>query len=142
MGSFFLSYETAYTSIPPYLVYPDLSYKIIGVVLDVYSTLGPGLLEKIYQKATAVKLTTIDLKFIEQLYSPIIFEGKRVGINYFDFLVEEKIVLELKRGNKFSKAHIDQLFNYLVSKDLKLGLLVYFGSQQVHYKRILNIYPK
>src|SRR5690349_12785577 len=121
------------------LIYPELSYKIVGVLFNVYGKLGYGLKEKAYQKATALGLAKMGLSFIEQLYAPVIFEGIVVEKNYLDFLVEGLVALELKRGDKFVKAHIDQLFDYLVAKKLQLGLLVYFGPQRLHYKRIVNI---
>lgn len=121
------------------LVHPELSFKIVGVLLNVYGQLGHGLYEKTYQKATAIGLNQTGLKYTEQLYAPIIFEGKVVGKNYFDFLVENLVVVELKRGDKFTKAHIDQVYNYLVAKNLQLGILAYFGSSGLHYKRIVNI---
>lgn len=62
-----------------------------------------------------------------------------VGKNYFDFLIEGNVILELKRGNKFAKGHIDQVYNYLKVKNFKLGILAYFGSAGLQYKRILNI---
>jgi GxxExxY protein len=121
------------------LIYPELSFKIVGVLFNVYGQLGYGLYEKTYQKAVALGLKQVGIKFVEQLYAPVTFENKVVGKNYFDFLVEDKIVVELKRGDKFTKAHIDQVYNYLVAKNLKLGILVYFGPRGLHYKRILNI---
>jgi len=124
------------------LIHPDLGYKIVGVLLNVYGQLGYGLYEKTYQKAVALGLKKIGFKYIEQLYAPIIFEGVVVGRNYFDFLVEGLVVVELKRGDKFTKAHIDQVYNYLVAKNLELGILAYFGPNGLHYKRILNIKPK
>lgn len=60
-------------------------------------------------------------------------------VNFFDFLIEDKIVLELKKGDRFSKTHIDQVNQYLVSKNLKLGILAYFAPNKVHYKRIVNL---
>lgn len=121
------------------LIYPELCFKIVGVLLNVYGALGYGLYEKTYQKAVAVGLAKSNLLFIEQLYAPIMFENKIVGKNYFDFLVENKVVVELKRGDKFSKAHIDQVYNYLVAKKLQLGILAYFSPSGLHYKRIVNI---
>jgi len=78
-------------------------------------------------------------KFQEQVYSPIFYNGKRVGANYFDFLVEDKIILELKKGDVFAKLHIDQVYQYLVNENLKLGILVYFTPRKVHYKSIINL---
>lgn len=123
------------------LVCPDLSYKIVGVLLNVYS-LGHGLYEKTYQKACAIGFSLVGLSYTEQLYAPVFFEGKVVGKNYLDFLVDGKVAVELKRGDKFCKAHIDQLYNYLVANNLQLGILAYFGPNQLHYKRIVNLSPK
>jgi len=123
------------------LVLPDLSYKIVGVLLNVYGQLGYGLYEKTYQKAVALGLGLQGFNYVGQQYAPIIFEGKVVGKNYLDFVVEGKVAIELKRGDKFVKAHIDQLYNYLVAHNLELGILVYFGPHQLHYKRIVNLKP-
>ena len=121
------------------LVLPELSYKIVGVFLNVYGQLGYGLYEKTYQKAVALGFKMAGFKFTEQLYAPIIFEGQVVGKNYLDFVVEEQVAVELKRGDKFVKAHIEQLYNYLVAHNLQLGILVYFGPNRLHYKRIVNV---
>ncbi len=121
------------------LIHPELSYKIVGVLLNVYGQLGYGLYERAYQKAVGVGFKKAGLLFVEQLYAPIVFEGTVVAKNYLDFLVEDKVAVELKRGDKFVKAHIDQLYNYLVAKDLRLGILVYFAPNRLHYKRIVNL---
>lgn len=121
------------------IVYSDLSGQIIGVVFEVYYQLGHGHPEKTYQKALAIAFAKADLKFIEQLYVPVLFAEKIVGQNYFDFLVEDKIVVEIKKGNYFVKSHIDQVHKYLVSKNLKLGILIYFAPRTVHLKRVVNI---
>ena len=121
------------------LLYPELCYKIVGVLFDVYNSLGNGHQEKVYQRAVAEGLKNSGLMFQEQLYSTVEYLGKKVRKNYFDFLIEGKVVLELKKGDKFSKSHIDQVNGYLVSKNLKLGILAYFTPRNVHYKRIVNI---
>lgn len=121
------------------LIYPELSYQIIGILFDVYNQLGHGLSEKIYQRAVALALKNSSLKFCEQVYAPLIYNGQKVGNNFFDFLVEEKVVLELKKGDRFVKGHIDQLFQYLVTSKLKLGILAYFAPRNLHFKRIVNI---
>ncbi len=121
------------------IIYADLSGQIIGVLLDVYNQLGHGYPEKTYQKAVALAFTKAGLKHIEQLYVPVIFDGKVVGKNYFDFLVEDKVVVEIKRGDYFVKSHIDQVNKYLISKNLKLGILAYFAPRTVHLKRVVNL---
>ena len=121
------------------LVYPELSYKIVGVLFGVYNDLGYGLRERNYQNAISVGLKEAGLKFTEQLYCPVIYKGENIGKNYFDFLIENKVVLEIKKGDKFSKSHIDQVYNYLVSANLKLGILAYFSPKNIHFKRIVNL---
>lgn len=121
------------------LVYYNECYKIVGILLSVYNQLGYGYDEKTYQKAIAIALRKAGYKFTEQLYVPVIFEGKVIDKNYFDFLIEDIIVLEIKRGDHFSTAHIKQVYEYLVAKNLKLGILAYFAPHGVHYKRIVNL---
>ena len=60
--------------------------------------------------------------------------------NYFDFLIDDKIIVEIKQGNHFSKGHFEQITRYLKVSDLKLGLLINFSSTGVQVKRILNLY--
>lgn len=121
------------------LLYPELSYQIIGILFDVYNQLGYGLAEKTYQKAIAAALKETKLKYKEQVYVPLSYKNERIAINYFDFLIDDKIVLEIKKGDHFAKTHIDQLYKYLVSKKLKLGILAYFSPRKIHFKRIVNV---
>lgn len=121
------------------LVYPELSYQIVGILYDVYGGIGHGHNESIYQKAVAVACANAGLKFQEQVYFPIMFQGKRIGSGYLDFLIDDKVVLELKRGDRFIKAHIDQVYQYLVANKLQLGILAYFAPRTIHFKRIVNL---
>jgi len=121
------------------LIYPELSYTLIGVLFDVYNHLGPGHKEKYYQKAMAVSLKETGLAFKEQLYSPVIFNDNNIGRYYLDFLIEDKIVLEIKSGEKFLKQNITQIYSYLKIKKLKLGILANFTKEGLKFRRILNI---
>lgn len=121
------------------LVYPELSFQVVGILFEVYNQLGYGFAEKVYQKATATGLKNSGLKFQEQVFAPVLFEHEQVGTGYLDFLIENKLVLELKKGDRFAKAHIDQVYQYLVSKNLKLGILAYFSPKKLHFRRIVNI---
>ena len=123
----------------PDLLYPELSYQIMGILFDVYNKLGNGFAEKVYQKALSVAFKNAKIRFQEQVYSPILFEGQNVGINYFDFLIEDKILLEIKKGDRFAKSHIEQLYEYLRNRKLKLGILAYFAPRKIHFKRIVNL---
>ena len=120
------------------LLYPELSYEIIGAAFDVYNEIGGGLLEKYYQKALAGYLAKRKVEFYQQVYCPIKYDGNVLGKKFLDFLVEEKIVVEIKKGTKFSKAHIDQVLEYLKTNNMKLALLITFGHEGVMFKRVVN----
>ncbi|HEY0031431.1 MAG TPA: GxxExxY protein [Bacteroidia bacterium] len=119
------------------VVYPELSYKIVGSAYEVYNSLGKGFPEKYYQKALAIEFKSRSIEFKEQVYYPLTFKEELVGKSYFDFLVEDKIIVEIKQGNHFSKGHFEQILRYLKVSNLKLGLLINFSSEGVQVKRIL-----
>ena len=89
------------------LIYSDLSYKILGMLFEAWNDIGFGHKESFYQKAVAINLENASLKFEEQLPVNIKYKGKKIGIYYFDYLIEDKIVLELKVRNYFSKKDIE-----------------------------------
>ncbi len=120
------------------LIYPELSYKIIGCAYEVFNSIGGGHKESVYQNAMKLALKEKDLNFAEQLYYPVKFKEIVVGKNFFDFHVEEKIVVEIKSANRFTKANYDQVLNYLNVSDLKLALLITFGADEVRCKRVVN----
>ncbi len=121
------------------LIYPELCYQIIGILFDIYNKLGYGHSERTYQRSVAAGLKNAGLEFHEQVYFPLTYRGQRVGSNYFDFLIENKVVLELKKGDRFIKTHIEQTYQYLVASKLKLGILAYFAPRNIHFKRIVNL---
>jgi GxxExxY protein len=121
------------------LVYPELSYRIVGCAFSVYNEIGFGHPEKYYQKAFAIALTNSQIKYKEQAYHNLKFQGKIIGKQFFDFLIEDKIIVELKRDVRFSKQHMDQVNNYLRVSNLQLALLINFSKDGVIYKRMLNI---
>lgn len=121
------------------LIYPELSYKVVGIAFNVGKEVGFGHKESFYQKALAKALSDEKINFIEQLPAQLIFREKPIGIYYFDFLVENKIVIELKTRNYFSKKDIEQLYRYLKAKDLKLGIIIHFTNEGVKFKRVVNI---
>ena len=121
------------------LLYPELSYKILGILFDVFKALGPGRKEHVYQNAVAQGLKTAKINFTEQSYSNVKYQDVIVGKYYFDFLIEGVIVLELKVRNYFSIKDIEQILNYLKTANLKLGILAHYTKDGVKYKRVVNI---
>lgn len=120
------------------LIYPELSYKLVGFAYSVFNELGAGHLEKVYQKAYAKELRGEGISFIEQAPYKVEYKGEIIGSNYLDFVVDEKIIIELKRTNFYSVKHIEQLSNYILVSGLKLGLIINFTGQGVRVKRIVN----
>jgi len=114
------------------LIYPELSYKLVGLAYNVFNELGHGHLEKIYQKAYAKELKEAVIILKEQAPYKVIYKEEIIGNNYLDFLIEEKVIIELKRSDFYSKKYIDQVSN------LKLALLINFTSNGVRIKRIVN----
>ena len=119
------------------LLYPELSYRIIGCAYSVYNAIGTGHLEKIYQRALAVAFRDAGLAFEQQVEYELYYSGQCIGMGRLDFLIEKKIVVEIKRGN-FSPTAFEQVKEYLQSKGVELGLLIRFGKDQVHFRRVIN----
>jgi GxxExxY protein len=123
------------------LVYPELSYEIIGYAYEVWDELGPGHSEKIYQRSLAIVLRSNKKSFQEQVYYSLKFRDKIVGKGFLDFLIEDKVIVELKKDGHFSKTNIEQVLDYLKLSDLKLAILINFTKEGVKFKRIVNINP-
>lgn len=121
------------------LIEPDLSYDIVGAVLDVFRELGPGLRESAYQKGVALALQQRNLPFREQVYCQLLFRGKRVGYIYLDFCVKGKVILELKRGEYFARAYIAQVSEYLATTGLPLAIIAQMSYHGVKFRRIINV---
>ena len=121
------------------LVHKELSYKIIGVLFEAYNRLGYGYQEKYYQKAIAECLREAGLYFIEQAPYKVKMKDKIIGQYFIDFLVENKIVLEIKKAERFSKQNTEQVSGYLKSTGLELAILANFTPAGIKAKRMLNL---
>ena len=98
-----------------------------------------GYKERYYEEAIAKELDKRKIKYERQLPYKLFYKGEVIGNFRMDFLVEEKIILELKRGDFYSKQYITQALPYLKATNLKLAILINISSSGVRYKRILNI---
>jgi GxxExxY protein len=88
------------------LVYADLCYEIVGCAYDVYNSLGAGLKESTYQKAMAISIRNKNYQVEEQIPFEIKYAGKAIGRRYLDFLIDKKIIVEIKKGGKYSKSYL------------------------------------
>ena len=121
------------------LLYPELSFQIVGILFEVHNTLGYGYLEKYYQKAIAALLKKNNIDFKEQVKVEVRLGDEVVAEGRADFIIDEKITLEIKKGDTYRKFNIDQLNSYLKMTGHQLGILANFTTKGLLYKRILNI---
>jgi len=120
------------------IVHKDLSYKIVGILYDIYNNLGAGYQEKYYQKAIKMVLDKEKIPYLEQARADLEIRGVKIGRYYIDFVIDHKIVLEIKVSTNFSKRDIRQVLGYLRKSELKLGILATFAPGGLKFKRILK----
>jgi len=105
-----------------------LSNKIIGLAIDVYRNLGPGLLESVYQQCLAYELSKANIKFEMEKSIPIKYKNVKIDCAFrSDFIVENNIILELKTAKEILPIHEAQLLTYLKLTKIKLGLILNFN---------------
>ena len=121
------------------LIEPELSYLIVGACFDVHNELGSGHLERVYQRALAKALQERTVPFREQVMVPVAFHGEQCAKHYLDFLIDQKVIVEIKRSKRFIRRDIFQLVGYLKALQLPLGLLVCFGDEDGLYRRVVNL---
>ena len=119
----------------------DLSYKVIGCAMEVYRTLGPGLLESAYEKALVHELNVQGIPVKSQVEVEMSYKGVNIGDGLrLDLLIDDQIIVELKSVEELKPVHYKQLHTYLRLMDKRLGLLINFNvtdiMQGVH--RIVN----
>jgi GxxExxY protein len=121
----------------------ELTEKIIGCAMKVHSTLGPGFLESVYQKALAHELAKAGLKVECERPITVHYDGVTVGDFSADMLVENRVMLELKANQGLPPANEAQLVNYLTATGIEVGLLLNFGAERLEFKRKTRTYrPK
>jgi len=119
-------------------LYSDITHKIIGCAMAVHSILGNGFQEVIYQRCLAIEMNKQGLSFARELEMLIFYEGIKVGKRRVDFLVEDKVMVELKAMSQIENVHLAQTINYLEAYKLEIGLLLNFGAKSLQFKRLIN----
>lgn len=120
------------------LKYKEITEKIIGAAMRVHTALGNGFQELIYQRALEIEMQDTGLRFVREFEMPVFYKGHSVGGRRVDFLVEDRISVELKAIIKLEPVHLAQAKNYLEAYNLEIGLLINFGSASLEFKRLLN----
>ena len=116
----------------------ETTYKIIGCAMKVHNTLGNGFQEVIYQRCLAIEFDRAGLGFGREVEQLIFYEGIEVGTRRADFVVENKVIVELKALINLEDVHLAQAKNYVVAYDFSKGLLINFGATSLQYKLIYN----
>ena len=121
------------------LKYKNITEKIIGASFDVHGFLGNGFREVIYQRALAWEMTQRNLEFAREIEQEIYYKDlpEPIGTRRADFVVEGKVLVELKAIIQLEDVHLAQALNYLKAYKLDVGLLINFGSKSLTFKRLV-----
>jgi len=118
-------------------LYKDLTYKIIGALYEVHKELGAVHKEIIYHKALTIELTNRNIPFVEEKSVDVKYKGKKIGLYRPDFIIDDKVILEIKVVPLITKAMQDQVYYYVRGTKYKLVLLANFGTSKVGIKRLI-----
>lgn len=121
------------------LKYKDITEKVIGAAFEVHKFLGNGFQEVIYQRALAYEMFKAGLAFEREKEQEIYYKDldEPIGTRRADFIVEGKILVELKAIVQLEDVHLAQVLNYLKAYKLEVGLLINFGSKSLTFKRLV-----
>ena len=119
-------------------LHSELTSKIIKCAMNVHSDFCNGFQEIIYQRCLAIEFKENNLHFVREKEMDLYYKNKNVGTRRVDFLVENKIMVELKAVTKLEDVHLAQTINYLEAYGLDIGLLINFGSRSLDFKRVMN----
>ena len=115
----------------------NLTYRIIGACMEVHRELGPGFPEEYYQKALEYEFGYQHISFETQKPAQVNYKGAQVGLNYLDFVIEDKVILEIKSVKQLDDVHRFQVMKYFAATSYTVALLVNFGQTKLQYERLL-----
>lgn len=119
------------------LIYAETTYQIRRALFNVYNQLGFGHKQDVYQKALAIELENMGILFQREATLHVLYNNKPIGTYRPDFVVDGKVILELKAVDFMPKTYETQLINYLKSTGFQLGLLINFGGPKLIIKRLV-----
>jgi GxxExxY protein len=134
-----MSDKLKYRDMTEKLKHKDITEKIIGAAFEVHKFLGNGFQEVIYQRALAWEMSQVNLTFNREIEQEIYYKELRepIGTRRADFIVEEKVLVELKALKELEDVHLAQVLNYLKAYRLEVALLFNFGSKSLQFKRLV-----
>ncbi len=121
------------------LKYEEITKRIIGAAFEVHGFLGNGFQEVIYQRALAWEFSQLGLSYTREVEQEIYYKqlSEPIGTRRGDFVVEGKVLVELKAIKILEDVHLAQVLNYLKAYKLEVGLLINFGSKSLTFKRLV-----
>ena len=120
------------------LLYSDLTGNVINAAMEVHSNLGHGFLESVYEEALAVEFDLRNINHERQKKVDVLYKDVKIKNFCCDFLVENKVILELKAIKQLTEIEYAQLLNYLKATGIKVGLLINFGEKSLKFKRFVK----
>lgn len=117
------------------VLYEDLTYTLIGLGFEIHKELGAFHKELVYQRAFLEELTKNKIPFEREVQVPVLFMEKKVGVYVPDFIIEKKVILEIKALEMLPISAGTQLNYYLKSTGFKIGLIINFGARQLQVRR-------
>ena len=122
------------------IIFKEESYKIIGICMNIHSTLGNGFLEAVYSEVLEKEFVKNNIPYKREVKLDLFFNGEKLDKKYkADFICFDNIILEIKAVSFIHENFTKQTLNYLKATDKKLGLLINFGEKSLKYKRIIKL---
>jgi GxxExxY protein len=119
-------------------LYRDLTYKIIGIAMEIHRELQSGFLEAVYEEVVGKELKKAKIPFKNQVKIDIYYKGEKLDKKYkADFIVDNKVLVELKGVSKITAIEKTQVINYLKATGVKVGLILNFGGKSLEWERVV-----
>lgn len=118
--------------------FSDLTDKIIRIAIGIHKDLGPGFVEKIYQRALYLEFKNQKFTFSREKKIIVSYKNVNLGYETVDFDIEGKVLVEIKAVSKINPIHIAQLISYLKAANRSVGLILNFARPTLEIKRIVN----
>jgi len=126
------------SKLDPAIPHQDITYRIIGCAMRVHNRLGPGLREKMYQRALTAEMRSDGMHVDEEYRVDVYDKDVWIGVTFPDHWVENKVVVEVEAFPHFlTKAEVAQTIGFLAATNSQVGLLINFGRKRLDYQRIL-----
>jgi GxxExxY protein len=119
----------------------EIATIVVDAALQIHRTLGPGLLESVYQATLCYELQRRGLRVAEQVPLPVYYDSVKLNVGFrIDILAADKVIIEIKSVDTLAPVHRKQLETYLRLTDLRLGLLINFNVELIRdgIQRVVN----